>query len=198
MSLYKNLLAVLSASCLVLSGATYASVPDFDMGTVSVSGLPSTVVHPSLSLDINGFDFDSFTLDLVFDPNALSFLSGASTVVFNGVTQPLAALPSYSESAGVDINDGAWHVRIGSFSLASVPVAGQLALNGAFKIADNAAPGIHQITASGFVSTGPISVCEECTFGGLVAVTVVPEPETWALWLGGLGLLAWRRKICIN
>jgi hypothetical protein len=195
MNLYKHLLAVLSASCLAFSGASYASVPDVDVGTVNVSGLPGEFVYPSLSLDINGFDFDSFTLDMVFDQTALSFLAGSSTVAFNGGTLALTSLPNYVATAAIDPDDGAWHVRISSFSLTSTPVIGSLVLNGAFKIANNAPVGSYDVAVSGLVSTGPVSGCEECSIVGAINVAVVPEPETWAFMLSGLSFLAWRRRV---
>jgi hypothetical protein len=181
MNLYKHLLAVLSASCLAFSGASYASVPDVDVGTVNVSGLPG--------------DFDSFTLDMVFDQTALSFLAGSSTVAFNGGTLALTSLPNYVATAAIDPDDGAWHVRISSFSLTSTPVIGSLVLNGAFKIANNAPVGSYDVAVSGLVSTGPVSGCEECSIVGAINVAVVPEPETWAFMLSGLSFLAWRRRV---
>lgn len=189
MKLRNKLFAVLGCIGLFISLAASASVPEVDMRTVDVAGLPGQTVMASISLDIDGFNYDAFDFDLTFDPTVLAFQPGLSTFTLNGAVDGLSSLPFYSFSA--QFEDSVWHARVSSFSLASPPVSGDLMLMGAFKISDAALPGSYPISINGTVASGP--VYEEMPFSGSVMVTVVPEPETWMLWLGGVGLLAWRR-----
>lgn len=189
-----RLMALLSWACLGLSGAAYAvEPPPIDVSVSPVSGLPGSIVHPTLTLDITGFNLDVLDLDLAFDSAALSFLPSASTVTYNGHTVAFTDLPGFSPGVPGIGGDGLWHERYVSFSLFAVPVSGPLVLTGAFKIADAAMPGAYQIVASGYVTTDP--VYEQRDFSGIAPlhVSAVPEPETWLLWLGGIGLLAARR-----
>ncbi len=193
MTLYKQALILGSAMWLATSGA-YASAPEIDWSMTGGAGAPGDVVHSTLVLNISGFDFDSFTLDLAYDPQVMTFLTAASTVAFNGVTIPFAALPNFSPPTGSFDGVGDWHAYFSSFSLNPVPVIGNLVLTGVFQIAGPGAgspiPGDYLVRASGSVTTD--LVYEERYFNAQTLVTVVPEPESWLLWLGGVGLVALR------
>lgn len=189
MKLRNTLFAILAGAGLFISQAASASVPEVDMTTVGAAGLPGQTVMASISLDIDGFTFDAFDLDLTFDPSILTFQPGLSTFTLNGAAGGLPSLPAYSYNA--TFADSVWHAHVSSFSLVSPTVSGDLVLMGAFQISGAALPGSYPISINGTVASGP--VYEEMPFSGSVMVTVVPEPETWMLWLGGVGLLAWRR-----
>lgn len=192
MVLRKHMLAVLAASWLALAGSASADEPPpLDLVTTNAAGLPGAIVYPTFSLDISGFSFDSLTLKLVY-PTSLTLLPGTSTVSFAATPTPfngpLNTLPGYA--AGRFEQAGFWQDDIASFSLVGLSVAGPLLLTGAFQIDPAASPGSYQIAVSGLVSTGPL--IEEPEFTGMATVTVVPEPETWLLWICGIGLLLTR------
>ena len=193
MTLYKQALILGSAMWFAASGV-YASVPDIGSSMSGASGAPGEVVHSTLVLEISGFDFDSFTLDLAYDPQVMTFLPGASTVSFNGATIAFSALPNFSPPTGDFDEVGDWHAYYSSFSLNPVPVIGNLVLTGAFQIAGPGAgspiPGDYLVRASGSVTTD--LVYEERFFNAESLVSVVPEPESWLFWLGGVGLVALR------
>lgn len=193
MSTRNHMLAVLAGSWLALAGPALAvePAPVLDLVATDATGLPGTIVHPTFSLDISGFSFDSLTLKLVY-PTSLMLLPGASTVSFAASPAPfdgpLNTLPGYG--TGRFAQAGFWHDDITAFSLVGLPVTGPLLLTGAFQIDPAASPGNYSIAVSGFVSTGPL--VEEPAFMGMATVAVVPEPETWLLWLGGIGMLLTR------
>lgn len=190
MALRKHMVAVLAGLSLALAGPALADEPSLDLATTGASGLPGAIVHPTFSLDITGFSFDSLTLRLVY-PTTLTLLPGTSTASYASTPTPFNgpwnSLPSYA--LGRSEQAGFWHDDITSFALVGVPVTGPLLLTGAFQIDPAASPGSYQIAVSGWVSTGPTLELEEPSFSGVAAVTVVPEPEAWLLWLCGIGLL---------
>ncbi len=188
MTLDKQALMFGSAMWFAASGVN-ASVPDVDFSVTGASGAPGEIVHPALSLNIAGFVFDSFTLDLSYDPSVMTFLPDASTVSYNGSSLAFSALPNFSPPTGGFDELGEWHEYFSSFSLNGVPVTGSMVLTGAFHIAVTAGPGDYLVKAIGAVTTD--LVYEERYFNAETLVTVVPEPETW-LWLGGVGVLALR------
>lgn len=189
MKIRNGLFAVLLGAGMAMSASALAALPNLDVTASNASGLPGQTVMPSVSLAISGFNFESFDLEFVFDPSVLSFLPDASTFALNGVVGQLGALPTFSLTDMLE-PDGR-HVRLSSFSLTPIPVSGNLVVTGAFKIANAAPAGIYHLVASG--SFGTDLSGNEPAYSGVATVTVVPEPETWLLWVAGLGLLARRR-----
>lgn len=192
MALRKHLVTVLAGLSLALAGPAWAVEPSLELVTTGATGQPGAIAYPTFSLDLTGFSFDSLTLKLVY-PTSLTLLPASSTVTFPTTTTPfnaaLSSLPGYafgrSDQAGVRQDD------IASFSLVGLSVTGPLLLTGAFQIDPTASLGSYQIAVSGLVSTGPVIELEEPAFDGIatINVTAVPEPETWLLWLCGIGVL---------
>lgn len=190
MVLRKHLLAGLAGLWLTLAGPALAvaTPPSLGLVTTNASGLPGAIVYPTFSLDISGFTFDSLTLELVY-PTSLTLLPGQSTVSFAASPTPfggpLNTLAGYAD--GRVEQSGYWHDNIVSLDVVGLQVSGPLLLTGAFQIGPAASPGNYQIVVSGLISTGP--EIEEPEFHGAATVTVVPEPETWLLWISGIGML---------
>ncbi len=194
MGLRNKLLAALTGLLVGLSGTVMAALPTLNLTIFNASGPPGSIVSPTVAFDIDGFSFDSFTLDLSFDPTVLSFLPDASTLTYQNQTIAFTALPGFNIPSGfTDVGgDGQWHQRYAFSTLNPVTVSGSLVLAGAFKIAAAAPAGPYPITVTGSASTGP--GFEEPSFSGIATISAVPEPETWLLLLGGLGLIGLRRS----
>lgn len=186
----RTVLAAIAGLCLFATAAQAVVAPgEIELTIKNASGVPGSVVFPTISFPMDGFEFDALTLELTYDPSALAFQPDASTVTFNGASQAFTSLPGYL--AGPAVSDGNLQRTIYStISVSGVPVTGPLVLTGSFQILGGAVPGQHLVAISGSVSTDP--VFEEVAFSNQLSVTAVPEPETWLLWIGGIGMLAAR------
>lgn len=192
MNTSKTVLAAIAGLCLFATSAQAVLAPAEIQLTVSdATGLPGSIVFPTISFPINGFEFDSLTLTLTYDASVLAFQAGASTVTLNGASQALTSLPNYFAGAPTTVG-GLQQTVYSAFSVNSVPVTGALVLTGSFQILGGAASGLYPVVFSGSVSTGPGPAFDEPDFSSQLSVAVVPEPETWLLWIGGIGMLATR------
>jgi hypothetical protein len=199
---------VLAAGLVMSASATMAAAPLALFPTTAghATGLPGSQVTPTLTFDFaGGYDLTGILLSFTYESSMLSFNAGASTVsisvpfgpttVQSVVTyQDLVDEMSNADSAFfIDVNDAP-----GSFSLAvayppalsyPMPAGTQFVVNGVFTIAPSATLGVPL----------PIEITGQLgnqagfdDFANTVNVTAVPEPETWLMLLGGLGLLATR------
>jgi hypothetical protein len=171
-----------------LSGAVFAA--DVPVTVTPASGLPGSTVKPGFSLAVNGIDFVTLDLTLTFSNALLSFDLGSSTISYNGQSKLWSSLPGFITPPG-PLTAGTF--LFGSLDLNSVNIIGPLVLEPAFQVRNGAPLGDTTVTVSGSICCDP--VFEERYFDSSAAITVsaVPEPEVWLLWLGGVGLLAWRR-----
>ncbi len=194
MSLRTRLIAAVAGLCMGFSGAAFAVAgpPPVDLTITNASGLPGSLVSPMISFDIDGFVYTSFNLTFSYKDSALTFLPGASTVSYNSTSGPfLSSLPAVTTGPKLVANDVAT-VTFGSLTLDTFPVNTPLLLTAVFQFKNAVPAGPYDISFSGTVSED--LVYEERGFSGLATVTAVPEPEVWMLLLGGLGLLAWKKR----
>ena len=194
MRTFRQLGGVLLTLWLGVCTAAFAvapSPPPIPVTSSSVAGLAGSIVKPSFSLDVDGFAFESFDLTLSFSNPLLSFDLESSRVHYNGDTMPWTALPGYSTPGPRVTGD------VGSFQLSALTIepptfSGVLVLQPAFRIRDTAPLGNTTVSITG--SVGSDRALGERYYDSSATVSAVPEPEIWLLWLGGLGLLAWKRK----
>lgn len=194
MSLRNKLIATAAGLWMGFSGAAWAVVavpPPLDLTITDASGLPGSIVTPTIGFDVGSLVFKSLDLTFSYKASALTFRPLDSTVLYDGSSHPLNSLPTYALHAQPVVNDVAT-VTLSSFDLTGIPTTGPFILTAAFGINSLAPAGPYSVSVTGFVAEVP--VWEEQSFSGLVTVTAVPEPEAWLLMLGGLGLVAWKRR----
>ena len=190
MQIHKKFWAAVFGLLIGLSGA--ASAADIPVTVTPASGQVGSTVKPSFSLPVSGIAYDTLDLTLTFPDALLSFDLGSSTAHYNGLSTLWSSLPGfYTPPPGTS---PAGTFRFGTVTLSSVSIVGPLVLKPAFQVRPGAPLGDTTVTVSGSISTDP--VFEELYFDSSATITVsaVPEPEIWLLWLGGVGLLAWRRS----
>ncbi len=188
-NIHGKVLATIAGVLLALSGQNAASADSIDLTVQGAAGLPGSVVHPTVTFPLDGFTFDSLTLTLTYDASVLSFQPGASTVSYNGQTSPFNGLPNFFAGPPQSVGGGQSQTTFVSYTLSGPTIEGPLVWTGAFELLPAIDPrSVHQVTISGLVSTGQL--VEEPAFSAQFAIAAVPEPETWLLWIGGLGLLA--------
>lgn len=182
--------ALAGGLCLAFSSAAFAAAPPMIPVTVTpASGNPGGVVQPVFSFDVTGFEFESFDLVLSYSAPLLALDLGNSSVTVNGVTGSWANILPFAPSTS-----GSGSYELHAFTLSPPTVlTGPIVLRPAFTIGNAAPLGATQVQVTGSIGSEP--GIGERYFDSTVAVTVtaVPEPEIWLMWLGGIGLLAWRR-----
>lgn len=196
MKIHHRLLALLAGLSIMAAVAAPAQANgSFAAAFGSAQGLAGSIVHPTISLPIDGFDFDSMQFELGYDPNALAFLPGQTSLFYNGSSRSLTSMTNYT--AGVASVAGNQLSQVfGFFALTGEPVTGPLLLTTAFQILAPAPLGTLPIQVSGTVSTDPNTIFGEAEFAGAMAVTVtaVPEPEIWLLLISGFAWVAARSR----
>ena len=188
-----KLIAAVAGLILGFSGAAFATVepPPVNLTITNAAGAPGSFVSPTVSFDIGGFLYDSLKLDFSYQASALTFKPLLSTVSYNNASRPFTDLPAYLQGPASVVGDVAT-ISISSFDGVGFPMNTPLLLTAMFQLNNAALAGPYEIAISGSVSTDP--EFEERSFSGLATVTAVPEPELWMLMLGGLGLVAWKRR----
>ncbi len=217
-------LAGLAAASLLLAGSSEAqtnftgtvtvnqNIPDGNpVGLVSqttFSGLTGTISSMSLNLDITG-GYNGDLYAYLVGPNSTTL------VLLNRVGLSSANDFGYSDSGfNITLTNGASDLHFyqaGSYTLSGGQLIGSWAPDGA-TISPNSAGSAYDGTTAGnfnlFNNTDPngewtLFVADLANGGGqsmivdwsLTIVTDVPEPQTWALMIGGVGaLLALRRR----
>lgn len=190
MQIHKKFWAAVFGLLIGLSGA--ASAADIPVTVTPAAGLAGSTVKPSFSLDVNGFAFASFDLSLTFTDPLLSFDLDSSTVSYNGQSRLLADLPAFFSSASV--NGDLHTILFSAFAAEPETLTGPLVLRPAFLIRNGAPLGNTSVTVSGSIGEQPLVGERDFNSSATITVSAVPEPEIWLLWLGGVGLLAWRRS----
>ena len=190
MQIHKKFWAAVFGLLIGLSGA--ASAADIPVTVTPAAGLAGSTVKPSFSLDVNGFAFASFDLSLTFTDPLLSFDLDSSTVNYNGQSRLLADLPAFFSSASV--NGDLHTILFSAFAAEPETLTGPLVLRPAFLIRNGAPLGNTSVTVSGSIGEQPLVGERDFNSSATITVSAVPEPEIWLLWLGGVGLLAWRRS----
>lgn len=169
--------------------------------------LPGSVVAPvgGQAMPTMSFTFDApfaltgFSLNLDYVPEQMTFNAGASTLSSGGNVATL--LEALTELQGASTPDDFFGIpptdNPGAYSLSAFyfaghyPVAAQtVVFTAVFDLLPAFTAGTHSdVTFSGSLEN---TAFESHPFGGVATVTAVPEPETWLMLIGGLGLLAHR------
>jgi hypothetical protein len=192
MDLRNKLIATIAGLCMGFSGMAIANVaPPVNLTITNAASTPGSLVSPTISFDIGGFLYEAFDLTFSYQASALTFKPQLSSVSYNGVPGPFTGLPAYLPGVASVTGDVAT-VSFSSFAAVGFTVNTPLLLTAVFQINNAALAAPYDISISGSVSTDPDF--EERSFSGLATVTAVPEPEVWMLMLGGLGLVAWKRR----
>lgn len=181
---------------------------------VAVSATPSVTVTPgagaratiSLTFEfLADYSFNAIQLEVGYDAGLLQFNRGASSI---SVFAPAASLPSAVASLpsalalsvpapNQEINNlTAGTYALSASSLASFPLAqgSKLVLNGVFDVTGSFTASLSTlVTMSGSLAGRLGASSTNDAFPPLqTMVSAVPEPQTWMLLLGGLGLMASR------
>lgn len=192
MQTFRHIRGALVALWLGLCAAAFASAQPLPVTTTPAAGVAGSTVKPAFSLDVNGFLFESLDLTLHFSDPMVSFDLASSTAQVNGQTLAWTALPGYF-GIGPVVSGDVGSFQLSAFTIAPMTLTGPLVLRPAFQIRNTAPLGDTPITISGSFGTDPLNVERYFDSSATLTVSAVPEPELWLLWLGGLGLLAWRR-----
>ncbi len=174
--------------CMLLCGVSAQAAVSV---TPSVAaGASSDVVFARLNFDIGtDYPFTSFGITMEYDPTKLAF-DQELTVVKLGVVP-------YSFSEFMELLGRKKILLVpypdplnGIYGLSAIvanpePVSGPLEVGIALRLLPEFTAGITQVTYFGDISGDG----DELFFDGAFTVSAVPEPQTWLLWLGGLGLV---------
>ena len=175
--------------------------PDVSAGSVSVVPGPGAKAMPTVTFAFSSdYEFTTLLLNVDYSATLMTFNAAQSTLSVGGNEMPfLEVLATLSLNSGGDFtytpNDAP-----GSYSLSAafgsghytIPV-GSMVLKGVFDLDPSFVAG----TATDvFVSGTMTSTAADAdpfpidNFSVVATVTAVPEPETWLMLLGGLGLVA--------
>jgi hypothetical protein len=180
---------------------------------VSVTANPASLVMPgpgakaSVTLTFEflaDYAFNSISLFVNYEKQFLTFNRGDSTVgvLGAGSTVPLANAAALLTSGlpGSDVEND--NPSVGEYSLSGYTIATsypllagtKLVLTGVFDLSSSfAATTTTNVDMAVYVAGPSADLGQEDAFPGLrTTVSAVPEPETWMLLLGGLGLIASR------
>lgn len=204
-----SLVAVLGFSGQIAQAAVDVE-PIIVVSTVSAAALPLGEASPSFVFAFSkDFDIAGFEVTFEYDSAKLSFNAGASTLTVDRSTFTLPTALAMMQAASVvpDLGpDFIYSPDPGDFG--SVIGTGSFAFNGTYLSESFLIPAGNSVTMTGvfnllpgFVAGDtPVRVFGQAIDPGLngesfnvtATVTAVPEPETWLMLLGGLGLLAAR------
>jgi hypothetical protein len=173
--------------CMLLCGASAQAAVRVTHSVAA--GASSDVVFARLNFDIGtNYPFTSFDMSLNYNPAKLLLELGLSSVKAGDNTYGLSAFISLLDEATEDLLlhtdpvEGMY--SLGTYVMDPLLVTGPVE----FVIALRRAPDFTAGTA--LVSySGNISGNNEDSFLGEMNISAVPEPQTWLLWLGGLGLV---------
>lgn len=152
------------------------------------------------------FDLAGFELTVAFDPSMVTFNAAASTLSVGPVTETLpTVLFGLSQTSGGDFlfspGPGGFGTAVGApgaFTITGlyqsqstvVPAGSSFVMTSVFNLLPAFAAGSStQVRAFGYAFDPSF---QQENFDLTATVTAVPEPETWLMLLGGLGLLAQR------
>ena len=201
-----SLVAVLGLSGTAAQAAVSIPEPALSTSTVDAVSQPGSQALPSFVFNFaSNFDLIGFDITVQFDPTKLSFNAAASTLSFGAstVTLPAAlmamqtALPDFIFSPGAGdfgtaINTGEFSFNGAYFAPTSffpVPAGSSVTMTGVFDLLPGFDTGSTPVRVFGNASDQFFAFEE---FDMTASVSAVPEPETWLMLIGGLGLIASR------
>ncbi|OYY94837.1 MAG: hypothetical protein B7Y41_04575 [Hydrogenophilales bacterium 28-61-23] len=190
---------------LLLAGCAFCLTTTASQAAVTItpgnaSAVPGGQAMPTLTFSFDApYDFTSLTLLVDYDADLMTFNKAQSSISINGVQQDFSALLSNPDFFSL-VNDD-----VGSYSLSAlfgdghyaIP-AGSMVMNSVFDLT----PGFHagmstavHIYGSMTSTAADVDPFPEDVFDVAASVTAVPEPATWLMMLGGLGLVVVQRML---
>ncbi len=156
-------------------------------------GTPGGQVTATWTFDAGvDYPFTGANFWMEYDPASMDLVAGGAKVEAGGTEYDLwDVLDDLSTmGAGVLTNVSPGMVAFSVYLPVSpvpvvIPVSGPVTLSATFELS-NTFTGPALIRFGGALA----GEADESLFDGSIQVTTVPEPETWLMWLGGLGLLA--------
>lgn len=179
----------------------YAGVAGTVQGKDSV-GAPGQLVSPEFTLDFgNALQLVNFSFNWEFDPEFLSFRKDQSSVLFGGHERSLSAFIDHIKSqfgnnaqlfqledAVTPSNRRKYDYTMFPSGVESSNFSGEATIRTVFELSAAAPAGY--MTEVRFAGNLVDTDENELPFVGYATVQAVPEPQTWMLWLSGVGLLA--------
>jgi len=180
--------------------------------TTSATGAIAPVsgqAFPSFTFTFDGdYDLIAFDVTIQFDPALMSFNAAASTLALGSDSATLPTVLNGLKAASFDGTDFDFNYSTSSGGFGTADTSGAFNFSGGYLFQSLLIPAGNSVTLTAvFNLTGlaagqgsQVRVFGETLnsefqlqpFDVAASVTAVPEPETWMLLLGGLGLIASR------
>lgn len=205
-----SLAAVLGLSGQVAHAALGATEPVLAVSAVNATATMSNQAFPYFVFNFNtDFDLAGFEVTVEYDPSKLSFSAASSTLTAGGSTFRLAEALALMEAASMVPGPGPDFlyspgqadfgpaITTGSFTFGGtylsqsylIPAGSSVVMMGVFNLQPGFDAGDTQVRVFGDVLDASFN---GQNFDVTATVAAVPEPETWLMLLGGLGLIAAR------
>ncbi len=162
-------LLALCLVCMLIPASAFAAGFPVTVEAESTSGIPGEKVKLAVYMDPNDYPFWSYSMSLTYDSSRLELLAQPDGIVDEAGTAPSVTLSKVSEG-GVTI---AGTNFTGYFLFAK-----QKMVTLSFKIKDNAAPGVANVTIASAAYTDdedPIAIAGENLISGKITVTAPPD-----------------------
>lgn len=193
------------------ASTTPAGAPVIATSAVHAQAQPLGQALPSFVFNFDAdFDLIGFMVSFKYDETKLSFNAAASTLSVGGSTAPLSTVLAQLQAASTIPGPGPdfLYSPDGPGDFGSAIGSGLFTFTGVYQTQSYLIPAGSSVTMTGVfdllqgfdAGTTPVQVYGEAfdvafnngAFDVTANVSAVPEPETWLMLLGGLGLLASR------
>jgi hypothetical protein len=210
------------AALLGLAGAAHASFITYDSssafataisgmatGTDTFSNLPNNPLTDSISRTAGSFGYTATATPSAVNPDGTTKLYSDSGTLSTDWTDDTLSFGSFGKTVNAigtnlfNVSSDSGAVTTGPFLLTIVDAAGSHdfafftsdSTSSYFGIVSTSAIQSVSIRAGAYDSTNTFVFSDNySTVDNLTFAAAVPEPETYALMLGGLGVLAWARR----
>lgn len=169
----------------------------------------SSQAFPSFTFTFDSdFDLAAFDVTIQFVPTLLSFNAAASTLSIGSDSAPISTVLNGLKAASFDGSDFDFNFSTSSGSFGTADTSGAFRFVGGYLLDSYLIPAGSSVTLTGVFNLTGLAAGESTnvrvfgnaldtsfqnpTFDVSASVAAVPEPETWMLLLGGLGLIASR------
>jgi hypothetical protein len=190
------------------SALAQSSTPQLTTTFTNAAAPEGSQAFPSFQFTFDtAFDLSAFELTVKFDKDKLTFNAAASTLSFGvGTPQPISVVlaglnaansrfltsPSAGDFSSADTSGmfafgGAY---VSPFDSTMIPAGSTVVMTTVFSLNSGFKAG--ESTSVQVVGFALDPAFQEVNFDPIATVSAVPEPETWMLLLGGLGLIASR------